>query len=224
MTSSQGIDGRSKSSAVQEIVWGNVVRFSYAHMAAIYGLYRIIVEGRYDAALFAFVYGTCGLIGITAGAHRLWSHRAYRAKWQLRLTLAVFETMAFQNSIFDWARDHRVHHKFTETDADPHNAKRGFFFSHMGWLLMKKHPHIRERGKAVDLSDLRNDPIVMWQKKYYLLLMPVLAFVVPTWAQMHFFGCGFWTSWHISMLRWILSLHMTWLVNSAAHLWGRRPY
>jgi stearoyl-CoA desaturase (delta-9 desaturase) len=58
-----------------------------------------------------------------------------------------------------------VHHKFSETDADPHNATRGFFFSHVGWLLVRKHPDVREKGKAVDMSDLNTDQFVMFQKK-----------------------------------------------------------
>lgn len=63
--------------------------------------------------------------GITAGAHRLWAHRTYKAKLPLRILLAIFQTMAFQNHIYEWVRDHRAHHKFTDTDADPHNASRG---------------------------------------------------------------------------------------------------
>ena len=77
----------------------------------------------------------------------------------------VFQTVAFQNHIYEWVRDHRVHHKFTDTDADPHNSKRGFFFSHMGWLMVRKHPDVFTKGKTVDMSDLERDPIVMWQKK-----------------------------------------------------------
>lgn len=106
-----------------------------------------------------------GAFGITAGAHRLWSHRSYKAKWPLRLILMISQTLAFQNSIYEWVRDHRVHHKFTDTDADPHNAKRGFFFSHIGWLMMKKHTDVREKGKTVDMTDLESDPIVMFQKR-----------------------------------------------------------
>lgn len=60
---------------------------------------------------------------------------------------------------------HRVHHKFSETDADPHNAKRGFFFSHIGWLMMRKHNDVFIKGASVDMSDLEKDPIVMFQKK-----------------------------------------------------------
>lgn len=62
-----------------------------------------------------------------------------------------------------------MHHKFTDTDADPHNAKRGFFFSHMGWLLVRKHPDVINKGAKVDMSDLEQDPIVVWQRRYVFI-------------------------------------------------------
>lgn len=65
----------------------------------------------------------------------------------------------------DWARDHRMHHKYSETDADPHNATRGFFFSHIGWLLVRKHPDLKNKGKGLDMSDLYEDKIALFQKK-----------------------------------------------------------
>ena len=70
-----------------------------------------------------------------------------------------------QNGIIEWARDHRTHHKFAETDADPHNAKRGFFFAHMGWLLVRKHPDVKIKGKGVDMSDLLSDPLCSFQQR-----------------------------------------------------------
>jgi stearoyl-CoA desaturase (delta-9 desaturase) len=59
-----------------------------------------------------------------------------------------------------------VHHKYSETDADPHNAKRGFFFAHIGWLLVRKHPDVKEKGNCLDFSDLYADHIVMFQRRY----------------------------------------------------------
>lgn len=112
-----------------------------------------------------FILGTSAAFGITAGAHRLWAHKSYKARLPLRIFLMILQTIAFQNSIYEWARDHRVHHKFTDTDADPHNASRGFFFSHMGWLLIRKHPEVKAKGKMIDMSDLEQDPVVMFQKK-----------------------------------------------------------
>ena len=78
---------------------------------------------------------------------------------------SAFLSSFFQHSIIKWSRDHRLHHKFSETDADPHNAKRGFFFSHIGWLLFEKHPLCVSQGKTVDVSDLNNDPVCSIQRR-----------------------------------------------------------
>ena len=67
--------------------------------------------------------------------------------------------------MIEWCRDHRVHHKYSETDADPHNAHRGLFFSHVGWLMCKKHPDVKEKGKALDIKDLVADPVLALQRK-----------------------------------------------------------
>lgn len=75
-------------------------------------------------------------------------------------------TTSGQNSIYEWVRDHRVHHKFSETDADPHNSNRGFFFAHVGWLMMHKHPEVVRKGKMLDLSDIMEDPVVRFHQKY----------------------------------------------------------
>lgn len=106
-----------------------------------------------------------GGLGITAGAHRLWAHKAYKANVPLRMLLTLFNTIAFQNHVIEWSRDHRVHHKYTETDADPHNLNRGVFFAHVGWLLCRKHPDVIAKGKGIDMSDLERDPILAFQKK-----------------------------------------------------------
>ncbi|KAL6078252.1 hypothetical protein STEG23_006509 [Scotinomys teguina] len=69
------------------------------------------------------------------------------------------------NGIFKWARDHRPHHKYSETDADPHNAHQGFFFPHIRWLLVHKHPDVSEKGRKLHITDLLADPVVQFQRK-----------------------------------------------------------
>lgn len=114
----------------------------------------------------------------------MWSHRSYKAKWPLRLILALFNNISGQNHIYEWARDHRSHHKYSETDADPHNATRGFFFSHIGWLLVKKHKDVKEKGAKLNLDDLHNDPIVMFQKRFVLFKLSISAYIL---THCHFF-------------------------------------
>lgn len=208
-----------------KLVWRNIIAFTYLHLAALYGAWLMFTSAKWPTMAFAmFLYVVSGL-GITAGAHRLWAHRSYKAKWPLRVILMIFNTIAFQDAAYHWARDHRVHHKYSETDADPHNATRGFFFSHVGWLLCKKHPDVKAKGRGMDLSDLRADKVVMFQKKYYMILMPLLCFLIPTTIPMYCWGETFVNSWFVAtMFRWCWILNMTWLVNSAAHKFGGKPY
>lgn len=206
------------------IVWRNVAIFLYLHISAIYGLYLCFTSAKWQTILYAIMLYQATGVGITAGAHRLWAHRSYKAKWPLRFLLAIFQTTAFQNSIYEWSRDHRVHHKFSETDADPHNAKRGFIFAHFGWLLCRKHPAILEKGKAIDFSDLKSDTIVAFQHKYYRYLMPLCCFIVPSIVPL-LWGETLWNGYFIpAVFRYVFTLHMTWLVNSAAHMFGNKPY
>ncbi|KAL1491760.1 hypothetical protein ABEB36_012310 [Hypothenemus hampei] len=207
-----------------QLVWRNIIIFFYLHLIALYGVYLMFTSARIYTSIYAIIMYQLGGFGITAGAHRLWSHRAYKAKWQMRLFLAFCNTLAFENSVIEWSRDHRVHHKFSETDADPHNAKRGFFFSHMGWLLCKKHPDVRTQGKKIDISDLYADPIIRFQHKYYMMLMPLICFVLPVLFPVWLWNETWMNSFCLNIFRYIFTLHASWLVNSAAHMWGDRPY
>lgn len=216
---------RNRKQHHQAIVWRNVMLFGYLHLAALYGVLLMFTSAKIATTIFAILMYQVSSIGITAGAHRLWSHRAYKAKWPLRVILIIFNTIAFQNHVYEWARDHRLHHKYSETNADPHNANRGFFFSHVGWLLCRKHPEIMEKGRGIDMADLLADPIVSFQKKYYKFLMPLLCFILPTILPVYFWGESWANSWFVAtMFRYTFSLNVTWLVNSAAHMWGGRPY
>ncbi len=164
-------------------------------------------------------------IGITVGAHHLWSHRSYSAALPVRVFLMLCNSIANQGSILHWARDHRVHHKHSETDADPHNAMRGFFFAHIGWLLLKKRPEVIRAGKDLDFSDLYEDPVVMLQRKLDPWFALYMCFVFPAQIAVKFWGESFWTAFFVAGgLRYVYVLHCTFLVNSAAHLYGDHPY
>ena len=137
----------------------------------------------------------------------------------------IFQTIGYQNSVMYWARDHRVHHKYTETDADPHNATRGFFFSHIGWLFCRSHPDLKEAWSKVDISDLKADPVVRFQDKFYYPLTALFCFTVPTMIPMYIWGETFENAFFIAaILRLILASHVTLSVNSFAHLWGDKPF
>jgi len=131
--------------------------------------------------------------------------------------------MALQGPIFEWARDHRTHHKGSETDADPHNAKRGFFYAHVGWVVLRKHKKVFEEGKKINCEDMSDDPIVQWQSDNYRLSIITMCYLVPTLCG-HLLGSAWQGFWIAGVFRHIWVMHMTWCVNSVAHLWGDRPY
>ena len=117
-----------------------------------------------------------------------------------------------------------MHHKFSETDADPHNSKRGFFFAHVGWLLCRKHPDVKLKGKQIDLSDLLADPVVRFQRQFYIPLVILCWGVFPVIVPYYFWDESLVVLLFGNIFRYVLTLHQTWLVNSAAHIYGTHPY
>lgn len=207
-----------------QIVWRNVIFMSLLHIGAIYALF-LIPWAHPLTWLWTIATYLMNALGITAGVHRLWAHRSYKARLPLRILLAVWNSMAFQNDIIEWSRDHRVHHKYSETEADPHNAKRGFFFSHCGWLLVRKHPDVKEKGKLLDLSDLMEDPVCIVQRKIYVPSVVFMCFIFPPFVAWYFWGESAWNAFFIcAIFRYIIALNVTWFVNSWAHLYGNKPY
>ncbi|KAK5974820.1 Acyl-CoA desaturase [Trichostrongylus colubriformis] len=152
----------------RKVVYRNVALFALLHVGSLIGLYQVVFDAKWQTVAWMVFLHIFGGLGITAGAHRLWSHRSYKAALPVRIRhmLMIMNSSALQNDIIEWARDHRCHHKWTDTHADPHNTTRGFFFAHMGWLLVRKHPQIKEQGKKLDLSDLFADPVCTFQRRY----------------------------------------------------------
>jgi stearoyl-CoA desaturase (delta-9 desaturase) len=170
--------------------------------------------------LFMLFLGANGM-AITCGYHRLFAHRTYEAHPVLKLAYLLFGAMALQNSALNWAAGHRVHHRFIDDpERDPYCARRGFWFSHIGWML-RSYPSGEPDFSVV--RDLKRDPLVMWQHNHYLLIAlstnlgaPLLVgyLVGDVWGVFLLAG----------MLRLVVSHHFTFFINSLAHMWGSQPY
>lgn len=208
-----------------KFVWSRLFFYSLLHVAALYGLIFVWWRCSWYTILFAFILGWFSNLSITAGAHRLWSHKAYSARFPLRLFLALTGALAVQESVYNWCRGHRAHHKYTDTDADPHNAKRGFFFSHIGWLMMSEHPDVSEKKEQLDMSDLLSDPVVHFQHKYYNILVLVIGVLLPTAIPFLLWSESLWYAFIVAgVIRLALTYNITFSVNSVAHMWGNHPY
>ncbi|CAO1312120.1 unnamed protein product [Diamesa hyperborea] len=206
----------------KKILWWSVVVFSLMHAGAVYGLF---LPKQWKTIAFALLHYFIGGFGVTAGVHRLFTHRTYRANAKLRLLLIYMQTTSFQFSVFTWSLKHRIHHKFTDTDADPHNSTRGFFFSHIGWLMVERHPDVKRMGKQIDMSDLKADPFVMFQHNHYFKLMTLSSIVIPMLITYFLFGESLAVSFFFTFLtRHVFLLNCTFMINSFAHVFGTRPF
>jgi stearoyl-CoA desaturase (delta-9 desaturase) len=206
------------------IIITNVLVFSVLTLLALVGTPIWAFTYGFDAVEIGFTIFLFYFTGmsITAGYHRLWSHKAYDAHPVVRFILAVGGAMTVQNSILHWSSDHRVHHRHVDVnDQDPYSAKKGFWYSHMGWML-REHKATRFADYS-NCRDLQKDKIVMWQHKYYLPIVLVSNFGIT--------GLVGWLNGDVlSMLllagvtRIVLVHHVTFFINSLAHIWGSRPF
>jgi len=172
-----------------------------------------------DWTMFGILYVMTGL-GITVGYHRLMAHRSFDCPNWVKTGFLIAGGWALENSAFKWAADHIRHHAHTDQEHDPYNAQRGFWYSHCGWLFFTD-GHADEKYA----SRLRQDPVVMWQHRYYLPI--VLSGLGLT------FAVGFlYNGWMGGLGCFLLAgvgrtfavLNSTFCINSICHLWGSQPH
>ncbi|KAJ8674810.1 hypothetical protein QAD02_010596 [Eretmocerus hayati] len=210
--------------ADQPWIYSNILGLAFLHIAPWYMFFTRYHEAKLYTWIFNIAFIFVSGIGVTAGAHRLWAHRSYSAKLPLRIWLALCFLMTGQTHMHKWIRDHRTHHKFTETKADPHDSTRGFFFSHVGWLMMKRHPAVIKYGKKIDMSDIEADPVIQYFDKWYELKMTLMCFIIPTLIPVYFWDEKLDIAFWAVMLRYVSVLNFIFSVNSWAHFAGNKPY
>ncbi|MCB1229843.1 MAG: fatty acid desaturase [Verrucomicrobiae bacterium] len=174
----------------------------------------------FQIALFAFYSIATGL-SITLGYHRLFAHRAFKAKAPVKLGTLIFGACAFEDSALDWASDHRMHHKHVDQEEDPYDISKGFFWAHMGWIFFKLYPR-----PLANVGDLKKDELVMWQHRWHRALGFLFGILMPTMIGMMWNGGvgalgGFLLA---GVTRVVVVQHCTFFINSLCHTMGRRPY
>lgn len=189
--------------------------------AAVLVYFWVNIDGFHFGQIFLgiILYFITGF-SITAGYHRLFAHRAYDANPIVKFLFLVFGAATFQNSVLKWCSDHRVHHQKVDTANDPYNIQEGFFYAHMGWVILKKNGDV----KANYARDFFSDKMIMWQHKYYLPLSVISGFVLPA-----VLGQIFFHSWLGGLAiggftRVVFVHHCTFFINSLCHCLGSTPY
>ncbi|KAJ3211964.1 hypothetical protein HK099_007875 [Clydaea vesicula] len=188
----------------------------------IIALYALLnVELQRQTLIFSLIFYLFTGFGITGGYHRYWSHRTYDATIPFQFVLMLAGSGSIQGSIKWWSRDHRAHHRYTDTIKDPYSAHRGLFWAHIGWMLFKKDK--KNNGK-VDISDLNSDWIVNFQEKYYGIIAMFMSFGLPTILCGLLFNDYKGGFYYAGVVRQVLLHHSTFCVNSMAHYFGEHTF
>ena len=172
--------------------------------------------------MFVGMFIASGL-SITLGYHRLFSHLSFKAKWPVRLFTLIFGATAMENSALEWCSDHRRHHKHTDDDDDPYNIQLGFLHAHIGWVVFRP---IGGDVPLTNVNDLKADPLVRWQHKWWGVIGIVVGFGLPALiGYLAEGGIGAAAGLLIGgVARLVMVHHMTFFINSLCHTLGGQPY
>ncbi|XP_065341677.1 acyl-CoA Delta-9 desaturase [Cloeon dipterum] len=200
--------------------WLNVLFYIYLHLAAAYGLILIFTEAKIATTLFGAALALVVPLGTTL-AHRLFAHKSFEASTPFKVLIVTLHTFVGQGSVIDWVQEHRFHHAVRGTNLDPYDARRGFWFAHLHSKVVKRRPEQEAAKAAVDVSDLADDPLLVWQRRLYPFVMPVLGFLLPTNAPSEYWSESLIVSvCVVGALRHALVLHYAWLLTSGPLLYG----
>jgi len=153
------------------------------------------------------------MLAITGGYHRFFAHRSYKLKRVPQFILAFVGSTSAQKGPLWWAAHHRAHHKYADTERDIHSPIRGFWWSHVGWILCDKF----NKTDSDAIKDFTKYPELVWLDKHDWVgpwALGVACWLIGGWSGLLI---GFFLS---TIVLW----HATFTVNSLAHVFGRRVY
>lgn len=208
---------QADSEKAPKLEWTNVAFFGAFHIAALAAPWFFSWKALGVMILLHWLFGS---IGICLGYHRLLTHRSLQVPKAVEYILAVIGSLALQGGPIFWVAGHRMHHLHTEDlDNDPYSAKRGFWWSHMLWVLYPREKFFNYESYRRFAPDLDRDPFYRWldRTENYLMLQ------IPVTIALYLLGGWSFVIYGL-VLRAVLLWHSTWLINSATHLFGYRTY
>ncbi|KAH3673284.1 hypothetical protein WICMUC_003743 [Wickerhamomyces mucosus] len=159
-----------------------------------------------------------------AGYHRLWAHRSFTATSSIKFIYAVFGTSCGLGSIKTWVPIHRAHHRYIDTEKDPHHIRKGLWYSHFGWIILNPKVKVKNSIKECYGDDLDNEKLIDWQSDNYHELAILTGLLIPCLI------CGiFWNDYfggliYAGVLRAFIIQQNSFFVNSIGHVLGTQPY
>ena len=165
-----------------------------------------------------FLHWFLGSVGICLGYHRLLSHRSFQVPKWLEYTIAFIGALALQGGPIFWVAGHRLHHAYTEDeDKDPYSARKGFWWSHMLWMLYPHEEFFDYELYKRFAPDLERDPFYRWLNRNFFFLQ------IPLGLLLYALGGWSFVIWGM-FVRAVLLWHCTWFINSVTHMWGYRTF
>ncbi|MBL8920581.1 MAG: acyl-CoA desaturase [Myxococcaceae bacterium] len=166
--------------------------------------YVAVAVGAYFVRMFA----------ITAGYHRYFAHRAFKTNRVFQFILAFLAQTSAQKGALWWAANHRHHHRYSDQEEDIHSpARKGFFWSHIGWILVKKY----EPTNYSAIKDFAKYPELVWLNEHFMV--PPMVALAVTYA----IGGLPWAFW-AGVVSTVALWHGTFTINSLTHIFGSRRY
>jgi fatty-acid desaturase len=198
----------------KKLNWLTTIVLALLHIGAVAALFMI--SWRLVAAT-AFLYWMTICLGISMGYHRLHTHRSYRVPPLLEYFFAVCGALTLEGGPIFWVAIHRIHHQKSDQPGDPHSPRDGAWWAHCGWILFGETVHNNTRFMSKYAPDPAKHRFYVWLNNYHWIPLVVLAILLGLLGGLPLFLWGI-------CVRVVIGLHATWLVNSAAHLWGKRRF
>ena len=201
--------------------WSYVVFFAAMHLVALSAPWFFSWSALGVAIFFHWL---CGSIGICLAYHRLLTHRSFQVPKWLEYILVSVGALALQGGPIFWVSGHRLHHAHTEDEyKDPYSARKGFFWSHLIWMLRPRREFFTYDSYKKYANDLVKDPYYRWlDANFGWLQLP---------AGLLLYGLGYWSGqggWSFVIYGLVVSRvllwHSTWFINSASHMFGYRTF
>lgn len=210
------------NSVNRKLIAGSLVGLLVIHFFALAAPFTFTWAG---LGLFLVMIPLTAMLGITLGYHRLLTHQSFEVPHSLKILIAALGCLAMQGGPIRWIAIHRLHHKTADTPDDPHTPTQGFWWAHILWNIYS-HPKLETEEDYQRLApDLYRVPAFRFLDRYFVHLniaVALLVFAVGAWIQGWKLGLSL-VIWGCA-LRTVYVWHVTWLVNSATHLWGYRSY
>lgn len=189
------------------------VGVSVLHLLCVFAPFTFTWSGFWLAIALLWL---TGLFGLTLSYHRNLSHRSFKLPKWLEYFFAYCGVLAVQRDPIYWVSIHRYHHQYVDSEKDPHSPKEGFWFSHIAWLFDSGYT-IQKHKDRRNVEDLKKQPFYNFLRRTYNAHIFAFAFILYALGGFSFlvWGMG---------VRTVFLYHVTFLVNSACHTWGKQVW